>query len=83
VGTGVAGQNRSPPVLRQFPGQERQVYEFYQQNPDALAELRAPLFEDKVVDYVLELADVKEKKVSREELLAAPDSDEDDEARAD
>lgn len=63
--------------LRQYPGQERQVYEFYQQNPDALAELRAPLFEDKVVDYVLELADVKEKKVSKEELLAAPDSEED------
>ncbi len=52
----------------QFPGQERQVLTFYQQNPQALAELRAPLFEEKVVDYILELADVSEKKVSIDEL---------------
>ena len=52
----------------QFPGQERQVLTYYQQNPQALAELRAPLFEEKVVDYILELADVSEKKVSIEEL---------------
>lgn len=52
----------------QFPGQERQVLTYYQQNPQALAELRAPLFEEKVVDFILELADVSEKKVSIEEL---------------
>lgn len=52
----------------QFPGQERQVLTFYQQNPQALAELRAPLFEEKVVDYILELAEVTEKKVSIDEL---------------
>ena len=52
----------------QFPGQERQVLTFYQQNPQALAELRAPLFEEKVVDFILELAEVSEKKVSIEEL---------------
>lgn len=52
----------------QFPGQERQVLTFYQQNPQALAELRAPLFEEKVVDFILELASVSEKKVSIDEL---------------
>ena len=50
---------------RQFPGQEQQVYDFYRKNPQALAELRAPIFEDKVVDYVLELAKVTEKTCRR------------------
>ncbi len=55
---------------RQFPGREQQVVEQYRRNPDALAALRAPIYEDKVVDYVLELAKVTEKKVSREALYA-------------
>jgi len=55
---------------RQFPGQEQQVWEFYRKTPAAVAELRAPIFEDKVVDYLLELAKVTEKKVSKDELLA-------------
>jgi trigger factor len=55
--------------VRQFPGQERQIWEYYQKNPNALAALRAPLFEDKVVDFLVELADVTEKPVSREELF--------------
>ena len=38
---------------RQFPGQEKQVWEFYRKNPQALAELRAPIFEEKVVDHIL------------------------------
>ncbi|MDJ0513829.1 MAG: trigger factor [Methyloceanibacter sp.] len=54
--------------IRQFPGQERQVYDFYRNTPEALAELRAPIFEDKVVDYILELAKVTDKEVSLEEL---------------
>jgi trigger factor len=54
---------------RQLPGQEQQVWEYYRNNPNALASLRAPLFEEKVVDFLLELADVTEKKVSREELF--------------
>jgi len=54
---------------RQLPGQEQQVWDFYRNNPNALASLRAPLFEEKVVDFLLELADVTEKKVSREELF--------------
>jgi len=55
---------------RQFPGQEQQVWEHFRKNPQALAGIRAPLFEDKVIDFILELADVSEKKVSRDELLA-------------
>jgi trigger factor len=53
---------------RQFPGQEQQVWEFYRNNPSALASLRAPIFEDKVIDFLCELVKVNEKKVSREEL---------------
>ncbi len=57
--------------VRQYPGQERAVYEYYQKQPGALAELRAPLFEEKVVDFILELAKPTEKKVDKEELQKA------------
>lgn len=63
--------------IRQFPGQERQVYDFYRNNPEMLAELRAPIYEDKVVDYILELAKVSDKTVSIEELYQDPDDDHD------
>jgi trigger factor len=53
---------------RQFPGQEQRVWDFYRQNPQAIAGVRAPIYEEKVVDFVLELAEVTEKKVPREEL---------------
>ena len=56
--------------VRQFPGKEKQVFEYFQMNQQALASLRAPIFEDKVVDYVLELVTVEEKPVSKAELLA-------------
>jgi trigger factor len=60
---------------KRYPGQERQVFEYYNKNPQAIAELRAPLFEEKVVDFILELADVTERVVSRDELLADPDEE--------
>ena len=63
--------------VRQFPGQERKVYDYYRNNPELLAEFRAPIFEDKVVDYILELAKVTEKTVTPEELYADPDEDHD------
>jgi trigger factor len=63
--------------VRQFPGQERKVYDYYRNNPQLLAELRAPIFEDKAVDYILELAKVTEKTVTPEELYADPDADHD------
>jgi trigger factor len=55
---------------RQFTGQEQRVWEYYQRNPQAAAALRAPIFEEKVVDFLLELAKVTEKRVAREELYA-------------
>ena len=62
--------------VRQFPGQEQQVLEYYKSNPTAIQELRAPIFEDKTIDYIMEFADVTDKTVTKEELLA--DEDEDD-----
>jgi len=55
--------------LRQLPGREQEVWDYYRKNPGALAALRAPLFEDKVVDFLIELAEVTEKPVSRDELF--------------
>jgi len=56
---------------RQYPGQERQFFEFIQKNPQAFQQIRAPLFEEKVVDFILELATVAEKPVSKDELQKA------------
>jgi trigger factor len=58
---------------RQFPGQEQQVFQFYASNPQAAAEIRAPIFEDKVVDFIAELATVTDKPVDRETLFLDPD----------
>ena len=60
---------------RQFPGQEQQVFEYYAKNPNAQAEIRAPLFEDKVVDFIAELAQVTEKKVDKDTLFADPEDE--------
>jgi trigger factor len=51
-----------------MPGREKEVWDYYRNNPNALAQLRAPIYEDKVVDFILELANVTEKKVTREDL---------------
>ncbi len=53
---------------RKYPGQERQFFEFIQKNPQALQQFRAPLFEEKVVDFILELAKITETEVSKEDL---------------
>lgn len=63
---------------RQYPGQERQFFEFVQQNPQMRQQIQAPLFEDKVVDYIVELASVKEKTVSKEDLQKAVEALEDE-----
>jgi trigger factor len=63
---------------RQVPGREQEVWEYYRKNPDAVAGIRAPIFEEKVVDFLVELAAVTEKKVAREDLL----KDEEDEKSA-
>lgn len=56
-----------------YPGQERQVVEYFQNNPGAVQALRAPIYEEKVVDYVIELADVKDVTVDRDTLFAEED----------
>ena len=63
---------------RQYPGQEREFFEFVQQNPQMQQQMRAPLFEDKVVDYVFELATVTDKDVSKDELKKAVEAMDDE-----
>ncbi len=63
---------------RQYPGQERQFFEFIQQNQQMQQQLRAPLFEDKVVDYIFELATVTDKEVSKDDLQKAVEALEDE-----
>jgi len=58
---------------RQFPGREQEVWDHYRKNPSSVAALRAPIFEEKVVDFVVELGKVTEKQVSREELYKEDD----------
>jgi trigger factor len=60
---------------RSMPGREKEVWDYYRNNANALAQLRAPIYEDKVVDFILELATVTEKKVSREELFRDEDGE--------
>ena len=77
-GITVAGDEVQRAILaraRQFPGQEQQVFQFYANNPQAQAEIRAPLFEDKVVDFIAELATVNERKVDKETLFADPEDE--------
>jgi trigger factor len=61
---------------RRFPGQERMVYEYFEKTPGAVQQLRAPIYEDKVVDHILDEAKPTDKKVTREELLKMPDDGE-------
>ena len=63
---------------RRYPGQEQQFFQFVQQNPQMQQQLRAPVFEDKVVDYVCELAEIAEKEVSKDELQTAIEALEND-----
>ena len=54
---------------RQFPGQEKMVWDYYRNNPEALAQLRAPVFEEKVVDHIVGMAKVTDQSVSKDELF--------------
>jgi trigger factor len=67
---------------RQVPGREQEVWEYYGKNPQAVAAIRAPIFEEKVVDFLVELAKVTEKPVSREELLKDDEDEKADKAPA-
>jgi len=63
---------------RQYPGQEKAIYEYYEKTPGAISQLRAPIFEDKVVDHILEKVTLTDRKVTRDELVAPLEGDEDD-----
>ena len=70
----ISDQEMTQAVLqqaRQFPGQEKAFFEFIQQNPQAQQQLRAPIFEDKVVDYIFEQANVTDRDITKEELEQA------------
>ena len=56
--------------VQRYPGQEKEVYEFFRSNPDAIGGLRAPIFEEKVVDHLLEQVEVNDKTVTKDELMA-------------
>ena len=57
------------------PGQEDKVVQYYRDNPEALNELRAPLLEDKVVDFILEMATIDDETVTSEELMRVPEDE--------
>ncbi|MCO4316745.1 trigger factor [Phyllobacterium sp. 21LDTY02-6] len=61
--------------VRQYPGQEKQIYDFFRNTPDAINGLRAPIFEEKVVDHLLESIKVTDKTVTKEELMADDETD--------
>ena len=61
--------------VRRYPGQEQQVFEYFRQHPDAVAGLRAPLYEDKVIDHIVSKAKVTDKTVSQEELTKSDDDE--------
>ncbi len=73
---GVSDQELSNAIMaeaRNYPGQERMVLDFYRQNPNAAAQLRAPIYEEKVVDLIVSVAEVKDEAISKEELLKEED----------
>jgi trigger factor len=67
--------------LRQFPGQEKQILEYFQKTPGAAASLRAPIFEEKVVDHLLTEIKVTDKTVSKDELMAEDEEGSEKEAK--
>lgn len=62
--------------VRMFPGREKEVWDFYRNNPQALAQIRAPLYEERVVDHLMTKIGVTDKPVTREELMAEDEDDE-------
>ena len=58
---------------RRFPGREKEVADYFGSNPEALSSIHAPLFEDKVIDFVVEMAEISEEVVTVEALYANPE----------
>lgn len=73
---GVTDQELNNAIMaeaRNYPGQERQVLDFYRQNPNAAAQMRAPIYEEKVCDLIFTMAEVKDTPISKEDLLKDDD----------
>ncbi len=73
---GVTDQELSNAIMaeaRNYPGQEKMVLDFYRQNPNAAAQLRAPIYEEKVVDLIVSVAEVKDEAISKDELMKEED----------
>jgi len=62
--------------VQQYPGQEQQVMEYFREHPDAVAGLRAPIYEDKVIDHIMEKATITDKTVNKDELMKEDEEDE-------
>ena len=63
---------------QRYPGQEQQIFQLYQQNQQAMQQLRAPIYEDKVINFILELASVTEKEVDQDTLMQLPGAEEEE-----
>ncbi len=73
---GVTDQELSNAIMaeaRNYPGQEKMVLDFYRQNPNAAAQLRAPIYEEKVVDLIVSVAEVKDEAITKDELMKEED----------
>jgi trigger factor len=82
AGIKVTNQELNNAIMREaynYPGQEEKVIKFYQKNPQAVASVRAPIYEEKVVDHILEQIQVTEKQVSKEDLMHDPDEESENE----
>ena len=54
--------------LQRYPGKEKEILDYFKKNPDAQNQLSGPVFEDKIIDFIVELAEVKEKVVNVDDL---------------
>merc|ERR1712178_260546 len=61
--------------IQKYPGQEKEIMDYFKSNPEVQQQLSGPIFEDKIIDFILELANVKEKAVSADELYKEDEMD--------
>ena len=67
--------------LQRYPGQEKEILDYFKKNPNAQSQLSGPVFEDKIIDFIVELAEVKEKVVNVDDLYKEDDTDIKDELK--
>ena len=74
-------QNAMMQELQRYPGREKEILDYFKKNPDAQNQLSGPVFEDKIIDFIIELAEVKEKVVNEEDLYKEDNIDIKDELK--